>query len=386
MEKIVDFEKCSGCHACFNACPKNCISMKPNHEGFLYPEVDSEKCVDCGACKEVCPVLKEYSGNPKGAAYACINKDEGTRKNSSSGGIFSLLAEYVLNMGGVVFGAAFKEDLSVCHIEVSKAEELGKLRGSKYLQSSVGETFLSVKTRLKEGKVVLFCGTPCQISGLFAFLGGTDENLIAVDIICHGVPSPKVWKKYLEFVEEKNKDCINNKELPSFRDKKYGWRRFSLSVSLEKKGRVVTPLDKDLFMRAFLKNYCLRPSCYNCSSRAIERQSDITLADFWGIDRVCPELFDNRGSSLVMVNSQRGNEVFESIKPFMKYKEVDMDAAIKFNPAVHTSAKKPQLRQQFMKFVDLYPFDRAVRECIPKKRFEKIGGLIKRIVRKVIGK
>lgn len=188
MQKIVDIEKCSGCHACFNICPKDCITMQENTEGFLYPVIDEELCVDCGMCKKACPVLSEYEGNSVGKAYACINNKENTRMKSSSGGVFSLLAEYILNRGGVVFGAAFDEALTVHHIEITHIDDLGKLRGSKYLQSRIENTYRKVKERLDAGVSVLFTGVPCQISGLKSYLGREYSNLYIQDLICYGVP------------------------------------------------------------------------------------------------------------------------------------------------------------------------------------------------------
>lgn len=381
MQKIIDIKNCTGCHACYNACPKQCISMQSDNEGFLRPVIDNSLCINCGLCKKVCPVLGEYKGNPKGTAYACINNNEETRQQSSSGGVFTLIAEYILSLGGVVFGAAFDEDLSVYHIEVTNIEALSKLRGSKYLQSRIGDTYKSAKAYLEGGKPVLFTGTPCQISGLYAFLGKDYENLYTQDLICHGVPSPDVWQKYLRFRE---KSAGASTQRTFFRHKKYGWEMFSVLLDFTNSTEYIQIFSKDLYMKGFLADLCLRPSCYNCHSKSVERESDITLADFWGIVRVCPEFFDDKGTSLVLVNSPKGAKLFDAISAFMHYKEVDMDEALKYNPSAFRSVAKPKKRELFMKMINEAPFDAAVEACIKKGLIEKSVILFKKAVRKVI--
>lgn len=381
MEKIIDFEKCTGCHACHNACPVHCISMKANEEGFLYPVIDTEKCVDCGKCKSVCPVLNEYRGNPKGKAYACINNDEFVRMQSSSGGVFSLLAKYILSCNGVVFGAAFDDDLSVHHVEISNINDLGKLYGSKYLQSRIEDTYEAAKAYLENGKIVMFAGTPCQISGLRVYLGKDYDNLYTQDLICHGVPSPAVWQAYLRFCE-KNVGASTRKAF--FRHKKHGWKRYSVQLSFDNSIEYIQLFFKDLYMRSFLSDICLRPACYSCHSKSVERESDITLADFWGIENVCPEFFDDKGTSLVLVNSLKGKSLFDEISSQMKYKEVNIDEALKFNPSAYRAVVKPKNRDRFMKMIFEYPFDYAVRKCIPAQRFRRFLSRGKRLLYEII--
>lgn len=384
MQKIVDFKKCSGCHACYNACPKQCISMKPDSEGFLQPVIDDSLCINCGLCKKVCPVLSEYKGNPKGRAYACINNNEDIRQHSSSGGVFTLIAEYILNLGGVVFGAAFDEDLNVHHIEVTETDTLSKLRGSKYLQSRIGDTYKSAKAYLQDGKPVLFTGTPCQISGLYSYLGKDYENLYTQDLICHGVPSPDVWQKYLDYVKSVNCDTISKNTLPSFRDKSNGWKNYCLSIFLKNYGKLTVPPHKNLYSKAFLGNLSLRQSCYDCHSKSVERQSDITLADFWGIEKTCPEFFDDKGTSLVLVNSPKGKKLFDAVSTLMLYKEVNTDEALKYNPSAFCSVVAPKNRELFMRLANETSFDKAIKACIKTNSIKKVLRLAKRILRKVI--
>ncbi len=381
MQKIVDFEKCSGCHACFNACPKNCISMKPDEEGFLYPEIDNEKCIDCGMCQRVCPVLTKYKGYPKGNAYACINKSDETRKFSSSGGIFSLLAEHIISQDGVVFGAAFDNDLNVCHMGIRDIDELKKLQGSKYVQSKIGDTYKQAREYLEAGKKVLFSGTPCQISGLLTFLGKDYENLVCQDIVCHGVPSPLVWKEYLKFVE--NQIGAKAKKV-TFRDKSYGWKRYFVRLDFDKEKKYTQPFNRNLFMKGFLENLYLRPSCYDCHSKSVERQSDITLADFWGIEKIHPEFFDNKGTSLVLENSEKGRQLINAISSKMHHKKVDIDSALKFNPSAYRSACIPKNRKRFMKLLCAVSFKKAIKRNVNNKFIKRCTNFIKRSLLKVI--
>lgn len=346
--KLANKKICSGCHACYSVCPKHCITMEYDNEGFLQPQINRDLCIDCGRCRAVCPVLNEYKGNPKGMAFACINKNDNIRMQSSSGGVFTLIAEYVLDKGGVVFGAAFDKDLNVKHIEVCKKNELYRLRGSKYVQSSIGDSFKFAKDYLEKGRLVLFSGTPCQISGLKSFLHREYDNLITQDIICHGVPSLKVWQFYLRYQEAEYKSQIDRDSFPIFRRKDEGWKRYSLAFRFTCDKEYRETLDNDLFMRAFLSNVCLRQSCYNCHSKSLERESDITLADFWGINNLMPEMDDDKGTSLVFVNTRKGRKLYNAISCFMKYKEIDIDQVAMYNPSAVQSCVMTSKRKKFM--------------------------------------
>ncbi len=363
MIEIKDKEKCTGCSACYSICPKKCIDMKEDIEGFLYPDVDKKNCIECDLCEKVCPIFHEHESDFDMRVYACINKDEEVRKNSSSGGIFTLLAEYVLDNDGVVFGAAFDEDLNVHHIEVSKKSDLRLLRGSKYLQSRIEDTFKRAKKYLDENKYVLFSGTPCQIGGLKKYLKKDYDKLILQDLICHGAPSPLVWQKYLEFQAGIYNSEIDRKSFPQFRSKDKGWEKFSIFLKFTNGMEYSNTLDKDLFMKSFLKDICLRPSCYNCHFKSEKRESDITLADFWGVDKVLPEFFDDKGTSLVMINSKKGKKLFDLINDKMTYKAVKLEDILPYNTAALESAIRPKARNIFIKLVKKSNFEKAVDRC-----------------------
>lgn len=386
---LADNDLCSGCHACYSICPKQCISMKADKEGFLQPFIESNKCINCGRCKDVCPVLSEYTGNPKGKAYVCINKNDVLKRQSSSGGIFSLLAEWVIDRGGVVFGAAFDENLDVKHVAVETKDKLFILRGSKYVQSSIDDSFKQVKSFLEDGKYVLFSGTPCQISGLKLYLGKSYEKLILQDIICHGVPSPKLWQEYLKYQSLAFKSEIDRESLPAFRRKTESWKRYSLFLKFKSNKEYQKTLDKDPYLKAFLNNLCLRKSCYQCHSKALERESDITLADFWGIENILPDMFDNMGTSLVIINTNKGENLFKDIAAYTRYEKVDIDQAVKYNTAAFKSCNMEKNRDDFIKNTTYKNFNRQVLRytyrstvIMKKNRFKaKLKGVIKNVFR-----
>lgn len=382
MQEIANKKICSGCHACCSICPKHCIEMIPDSEGFYYPETDEQKCIDCKMCKRVCPILNEHTGN-KGRAYACINKDENVRIKSSSGGIFTLIAEDVLRLGGVVFGAAFDDELNVYHTDIKSSDDLEKLRGSKYLQSRIGDAYKKAKEYLDKGQTVLFTGTPCQISGLKSYLGKEYDNLITLDFICHGAPSPQVWQKYLEYLSLIENKKINRNYKPEFRDKSTGWQKFSMSVFFEGGKRHTQTLSDDLYMKAFLKDLILRPSCYNCHSKSLERESDITLADFWGIENILPEMFDNKGTSLVLINSLKGQKMFDIISDKMRYKAVDINEAVKYNTAAYKSCAENKNRDKFMNEITAENFDKVVKKYTKQNFIKRCLVKIKRIIKRM---
>lgn len=382
MIQINNKVDCSGCHACFNICPVECIKMEVDNEGFWYPNVDESKCIGCGLCEKVCPIInkKEEKNNNDIKAYACINKDDEIREKSSSGGVFSILSEYVIQNNGAVFGSAFNENLELIHSCTESIEGLEKFRSSKYLQSKIGSTYKEVKVFLENGKNVLYSGTPCQIDGLKSYLGKDYENLICIDIICHGVPSPKVFDLYLKEFNEKFKTKFSE---INFRDKFYGWKYFSLLLSSKDK-TYRKKLNQDLYMKGFLSNLYLRPSCYDCKSKTLNRSSDITIADFWGIINILPEMDDDKGTSLVLVHTEKGKQIRDYLKEKMNIKEVICSEAIKYNSAAIKSVNENPKRKLF--FDELENNEQNISELINK--YTKIS-ILKKIyifIRRVLSK
>lgn len=382
MIQITNKTQCCGCGACANICPKHCIAMTADEEGFLYPSIDKSVCIDCNACVRVCQELNKPTGGGMPSAYAAYASYDNIRKESSSGGVFSVLASYVLKDNGVVFGAAFDEDFNVKHIFVDKEADMYKLRGSKYLQSRTEDCYAQAKKFLNEGRKVLYSGTPCQIAGLHNYLGRDYESLILVDFICHGTPSPLVWQTYLNSLPQ-----ASSRRKPrriSFRHKYYGWKRYSVSIKYDDT-EYLCERDKDAFMRAFLSDMCLRPSCYNCPAKGMSHVSDFTIADFWGIQNVLPEMDDDKGTSLVFVHSEKGDKIFQAVQSKIIVKAVDCNVAVRYNPSMVRSVRKPDNRNKFMRAIEnSMPFEIAVEKYCRKSKRELAVYFAKRFVKKII--
>lgn len=395
MINITDKSKCCGCAACVQRCPKQCITMQADKEGFSYPVVDTSACVGCGLCEKVCPVINKGDVREPKAVYAAKNCDENVRLQSSSGGVFTILAEQVIKVGGVVFGARFNEEWDVVHSYTETIEGLAAFRGSKYVQSRIGDSYKQAEAFLKQGREVLFSGTPCQIAGLKCFLCKEYDNLLTVECVCHGVPSPKVWQGYLDDVKRpqgvdgKNTVSSISNGMPvitgiHFRDKSNGWKKFGFHLGLKSaigadqnsvstsvmSTSLLTPFYDNPFMRAFLADFILRPSCYNCPAKAGRSEADIALADFWGIEKVLPQFDDDKGCSLVLDYTSRAEYKKEcDIMPAV------YEDAVKYNPAIVCSVAKPQNRAFYF-----HRFDKG-RGCIGALNDTLSSGFLMRIYR-----
>lgn len=305
-------EDCCGCSACVNACPKNAIQMREDDKGFLYPHIDPALCIECNLCEKVCPLKHVASKDSfQQKAYGMKNKDNNERKNSSSGSVFIEVAKSILSKQGSVYGVQMEADFRVDFGRAVTLEEARRFQGSKYVQSIKGETFKAVKQDLTEGKAVLFTGTPCEVSGLKKYLGKDYDNLFTIDIICHGVPSQKLMAKSIEAKEKEYKSSIMNLK---FRDKNYGWRNQEVTMTFENQKVYHAPIWEDQFYRLFTSNYILRDSCYSCHFANMKRQGDMTIGDYWNIKNVNESFEDNLGVSSVIVNTQKGQSLFDDIK------------------------------------------------------------------------
>lgn len=379
MITITDKSHCCGCSACVQRCPKRCITMAEDEEGFLYPQVDTSKCVDCHLCEKVCPVINQDEARTPLEVYAAKNSDDDIRLKSSSGGIFTLLAEQTIKDGGVVFGACWDKDWNVKHDYIDNISDLQRFRSSKYLQSVIGDNYLKAEQFLKTGRKVMFTGTPCQIAGLKHFLRKEYDNLLAVEIICHSVPSPGVWQQYLTtrlHTLKWNKSDIRN---ISFRDKKTGWKTYSFVIENKDGNSFIELSSKNAFMRGFLADLYTRPSCHACPAKQLRSGSDLTLGDFWGIESLMPEIDDDKGVSAIIVNSDKGKQVLHNIN--VELYEVQYDELTTRNPALVKSFPITPKRIEFFK-EDGSTFEEKVKRLV-KKPFS-MKTLAYRIVRKVI--
>jgi len=362
MINIVDNHNCCGCSACASICPKQCISMAADKEGFLYPLVDKNICIECGLCEKVCNELHPYEKRKPYKVLAAINKDEDIRMKSSSGGIFYILAAKIICEGGVVFGARFDENWQVVIDYATDIKAIDAFMGSKYVQARIENAYRDAKPFLTEGRKVLFSGTPCQVAGLHKFLHKQYENLLTVDFICHGVPSPKVWRMYLNEVT----NDIKNLHSAEFRSKVAGWKNFCMYLNYDKGNKnfsYIAPMTKDLYMRAFLQDLILRPSCHNCKAKGCSSLSDITIADFWGVQFIIPEMDDNKGTSLLLVHSAKVDALLKGNQLLVA--PIDFEMAVRYNTAVYTSPKPHTNRELFFLKLDKEPLSELIQKCAP---------------------
>jgi len=389
---------CCGCTACKNICPVQAIEMIEDEEGFLYPTIDEKKCIKCGLCDKTCPILNKLEKESfEQKAYVINNKNDGERLQSTSGGAFSPIAEYVLDRDGVVFGAIIDEKQEVYHKYIENKSDLKGFRGSKYVQSNLKETFKEVWSFLQSDRYVCFSGTPCQIQGLRKFLKKDYEKLITVDFVCRAVPSPLVLRKYLEY--EKNKNHMKNIKQVIFRDKqKYGYKYSTMTLKSEDKIYQMG-VESDPYLRAFFKNYSDRPSCYECHFRDKDRVSDFTLWDCFTIREFSQKLDDNKGTTRMIVQSTKGRKVFEEIKEKYKFEEIPIDKAVENVRELKESVTPNVQREDFFKdinkleaeefFKKYFPdsfkvkLERNVRKILVKTQFyDNLKNKIKRIIKK----
>lgn len=357
-------QNCSGCTACMSVCPKSCITMAEDSEGFIYPVTDRDVCINCNACNRVCPVLKlqkdkastAFSAETK--AYAAYITDEKIRLSSSSGGVFTALASATICAGGVVYGAAWNND-EVRHIKVESLPDISLLRGSKYVQSSIGGIFREIREYLKHGRKVLFSGTPCQVAGLKSFLKQV-ENLILVEVACHGAPSPKALQKYFEEIHNQYSYGLKL----DFRSKPDGnWQDYKVTAHIDGRYFFFENQKENVFMKGFLRELYSRPICHDCPFKSGASGADITLADFWGIENVLPDFPYKPGVNLVLTHTEKGDILFATL-PEVIFSEVSVSEAIKRNSALKRSEAPHPERMYFFRNIEKYRFTELVEKCI----------------------
>ncbi|HJJ11534.1 MAG TPA: Coenzyme F420 hydrogenase/dehydrogenase, beta subunit C-terminal domain [Clostridiaceae bacterium] len=375
--EFVKKNDCCGCGSCVQKCPKQAISMVENEEGFLYPQINKEKCVDCGLCSKVCPQLKSLKMVDKEypKTYAMRNRNNEDLSKSSSGGIFSVIADYVFENDGVVFGAAYDDKLNVNHIKAENQQELEALRSSKYVQSNIGETYKGAEKLLKEGRIVLFTGTPCQIAGLNSYLIKKYKNLITCDLVCHGVPSQKLFHTYIEYLSRK----FNSRVVKyNFRSKdKNGWGLFTKVETEDGKIRYIKP-DFDPYYSNFLESTTYRLNCYQCHYTSCNRVSNITLADYWGISGIHPDFYKEEGNSLILINDKKGEQIFEKIADKIEYIQTDLEKAANHNKNLVRPSKYSNERQKI--YIGIY--EKSPEQYIKENLKVKLTG--KKMIKSII--
>lgn len=373
--EIKDKELCSGCTACKNICPKSAIEMVSDEEGFIYPKVNKEKCINCGLCKKTCPILNKKNREEfKQIGYIFQYNDDKIRKQSTSGGAFTAIADYIIENNGVVFGVSFDDYFKVCHQSAKTKEDLEKFRNSKYVQSNPKDTFKIVKEQLQNGTMVCYSGTACQIEGLLSYLGKDYENLITVDVICRAVPSPLLWEKYLEYRKQ-------NKKVKKafFREKYYGYKYSNLSIYDDKGVLYHNGIETDPYLRAFFSNIACRPSCYNCHFKEQLHKADFTIWDCFEVEKYDETFDDDKGTTRILLNSKKAINIFEKIKTNHNYKEIPTDKLVKNFHQMFNSIKYNSKRIEFFKDLNNKELEYVINKYFPnnlKSKLEKNSRLL----------
>ena len=383
MIKLQKKESCCGCTACAEICPKNCIEMKEDEEFFLYPHVNENECINCHLCEKVCPVLNLPELEKQKNLQACLvrTKDHSILRKCTSGGVFTTIARETIQNGGVAYGVIYGADYIVKYARIDKLENIWKLSGSKYVQSNVGNIFNEVQNDLKNGLKVVFCGTPCQVAGLYNFLGKEYENLLLVDLVCHGVPSPGLWKDYLEYIEK----TYGKLKKVNFRSKKLGYHAAVMEEQFEN-GRTLLRSARTNFMtKCYFSNSADRPICYECPFKTIQRCSDLTLFDGWHAGEYVEGLKDDdRGYTIVILQSEKGREQLKSCRHLFAIEIIDLEKAVrKDGVMIESSVKRPENRDVFYSVLRREGIEKTVEKLFPVSAYDKGIEYFKQILFKI---
>lgn len=377
---LVNKADCSGCGACVCACPKKCLLMKSDSEGFYYPHIDDKSCIDCGKCLSVCAVKSKPKINSYGRRVFIVqHKNDKIRRESTSGGAFTAIAEYIIKNGGIVFGAGMNENFRVCHMPAYNLEQLALFRNSKYSQSDLGDTFLKIKNYLAEGKKILFSGTPCQVAGLKKFLHGDDENLVTVDVVCRGIPSPLVFEKYIDYQKKR----LGEFDKVLFRDKYSGYTHTAMSVYRDNVCLYHNGLEYDPMLKLFYQGMICRPVCSNCRFKEIERCSDFTLWDCFSAAEINSDFDDNKGTTFVMLHSQNAETIFEKIRDNIRACEAETEKVCNNTAEMLKSISHNPKRQEFFKDVNSMQPEELFDKWAPVTLTVRLNKLLRNILAKL---
>ena len=354
MKLYTEKAACCGCGACKDACPAGAVGMVSDREGFLYPQIDEDKCLKCNRCKQVCPVRRaeahDLPERRQNLYFGAQAKAEAIRRESSSGGVFPLLAEYVFQQQGIVYGAAYDREMRVVHRAAHNMEELGGLKRTKYVQSNLDGTYQEIENQLKAGKRVLFCGTPCQVHALSLFLGSFYPRLILVDLVCYGAPSPGIWASYVKYLERRSGGKMTDFSFRDKRNRDNGHTCAYVTGDREQAGS----LYEDLYCKMYFANYTIRPSCHECRYCTVDRDSDFTIGDFWGIGKVRPEMEDGMGTSVVILHRSAAQEIWEQVKGELRWFACSRENALQ--PRLKSPTPVAKGRKWFMALYRMLPF------------------------------
>ncbi|MCI8327185.1 MAG: 4Fe-4S dicluster domain-containing protein [Lachnospiraceae bacterium] len=343
-------EECCGCSACADICPVNAVHMISDGEGFQYPRIDKKVCIRCQRCEQVCPIKNSVNGDDENLYYGAQAKNSETRYASSSGGVFPILAEYVFSKKGVVYGAAYNKRMEVVHREAHNKKELELLKKTKYVQSNLDGIYCKIQSHLEEGRWVLFCGTPCQAHALRLFLEKSYERLVVVSLICYGVPSPGIWNHYVKYLENRHHGKLDHFFFRDKRNRDNGHVRSYVMNTIE----YTDSFYHDIYCRMYATNLILRPSCHQCKFCTVDRDSDFTIGDFWGIEHVREEFDDGMGTSVVILHTQRAKEIWEQIKEELLWFACEKKDVLQ--PRLLKPTDMAKRRQCFMMFYKILPF------------------------------
>lgn len=381
MDIVKNKADCCGCYACYNICPVNAIDMCSDEEGFWYPVILQDRCINCQQCEKVCPTYNKPDIFSAKSAFGCYANNEEELMSSSSGGVFSVMARKILSCGGIVCGAAFNEDMEVVHTIIDKENDLSKIKGTKYVQSRIGNVYFELEQYLEKGKQVLFSGTPCQVAGLKSYLKKEYENLLCIDLICHGVPSPEIWKRYL-------REILNGTKAKyvTFRNKKKGISNITLDYELENGEVIQERYSESLYIKGFIQNLYLRPSCFKCNFKGTDRCSDMTIGDFWAMREYHPDEYQENGVSAVIIHSEKAEKLFFKVSADMKVVQATPDEIGCWNECLFASVQPNSKRGDFFSSLSCYTVFESIEKftiSTDQHRNKSGGGFILKVKSKI---